>query len=505
MGSKDGYKRASKIDPPKAGESRTDQDNRAQLISFDAFSPNSFANVEMGGPGGFGNALAQAAPVTVTSDPHTAEVSLNKLQISLLPGTRAGGNTLEGQPLAEFQIFQRTEARTREPPEEKFANSNAISRGQVSGITLTNRFPVGGVPFGFNPRIELVWQLNRMSLRADPKFARAFMRHEVLVNDVPFGFKLDMIDGKLTSSYSGDAAAKAAFDTWFQVNARQRDNRYALNPGAGALSVNAPLGGELLKGRGQLSVKLENRNYEFSFELPPLANGKAKEGAGHEPPQPGPGGVNPTPNMHWNAATETLTFDDVPVNTLVRDHGEGIDPRYAGDPMLGAFLHVDPLVFAFDVDGQRYFAGGHVTIGDGVTQFFSARLPALVLDESLYESQGINMFAPLTDILINLDMGSLWAQDYFDRMLFDGALAPEFFVSLANRLMLPGGADPFADSFDLFAGVDVSFSTTVAEPNSIALLAGAVVAFGLARRRAREQCPTPMMGLAIRTGDATYS
>lgn len=478
-----GIREAALFSPP-SGEPAASAAARGREIMWDVFLRNNFAGVPVGNTGATGAAHARADPLVAASDPHTATVSVNRLQVLLPPTTRGGGATVNGRVLATFQVSQETEARTRAAAPE-YADANAISRGQLNGVTLRNTFAAGAVPAGFAPRLELGWAINQMTLRAEPAFARAFVRHDVVVNGTAYGFRHQVINGVQDSAYFGDDATKRALDGWFTANAGQAGNTWRLNPPPRPpLTTNVPLGGALLVGGGELPLTIENRNYAFSFEAPPVANGKDKERAGH---QPGSGRAPVAPNMHWNAATQTLSFDDVPINTLLRDDGNGIDARYAADPILGAVLHVDPLVHAFDVDGRRYFAGGRVTISDGVTDFFSALLPALILDESLFDREGVNLFAPMRDAEIDLGAGSLWLQDYFDRMVGGEPLLPNLFVSLGSRI--GGAADPFATSFDSVAGLDIGFSTPVAEPPFA--WAGALLALAAWRRRARRRGQLP--------------
>lgn len=467
----------SPLPPPEPAASAA---ARGRGIMWDVFLRNNFAGVPVGNTNAAGVAVATAGPLGVTSAPHIATVAANRLRVDLPPFTRLGGATFNGQVLTTFEVLQKTEARTR-AAEPEYADANAMSRGQLNGVTLRNTFAAGAVPAGFAPRLELGWAINQMTLRAEPAFARAFVRHDVVVNGTAYGFQHQVINGVQDSAYFGDDATKRALDGWFTANAGQAANTWRLNPPPRPpLTTNVPLAGALLVAGGELPLTIENRNYAFSFESPPVANGKDKERAGH---RPGSSRAPAAPNMHWNAATQTLSFDDVPINTLLRDDGDGVDARYAADPILGAMLHVDPLVYAFDADGRRYFAGGRVTISDGVTDFFSALLPALILDESLFDREGVNLFAPMRDAEIDLGAGSLWLQDYFDRMVGGEPLLPNLFVSLGSRI--GGAGDPFATSFDGVAGLDIGFSTPVSEPPFA--WATALLALVAWRRRARRR------------------
>ena len=54
----------------------------------------------------------------------------------------------------------------------------------------------------------------------------------------------------------------------------------------------------------------------------------------------------------------------MPISVLNRG-GETHDPIYEGDPLLGARIEIDPLVFAFETAGRLLFAGGKVRLTDG--------------------------------------------------------------------------------------------------------------------------------------------
>ncbi len=472
-----GVKIDTKSDPPgEAGETDAQRNERVRQIMWDAYIHDQYGNIALKPENDLRIARADASGVKAQSGAHTAEdigTPLgNWLEVRRNSKTSGGGAlTVPAEDVGQFHVRQWTLAEASAQAQQ-FAWADAVSRGLISNVQLRNRFTAQfPTPPGFTPRLQLDWQVNDLNLKTVPTVAVAFVRHQVVVNDQPVGFAVRMKDGVVAREYFGpDAAVRDAMKDWFErYSLPIEDNVYKLLDGRPKMTIDLALDDALKQNGGVLPLTLENQNYAFSYESPPCANVKVKEEAGHKP--------NPTPNMHWNATSQTLTFDDVPINVLTQGGGGGIDPRYDSDPIRNAVLHIDPLVFALEDDGRKLFAGGQVSLNsdDGSITFLSASLPSLVLDESLYELQGLNLFGPLTDFTFNSAAGSLWLGDYLDRMYSGEALIPELFVGLDHRLLPSGEPDAFASDFDALARTSLSFCQPVPEPGVAVGLAGLVL------------------------------
>lgn len=442
--------------------------------------------------------------VSATAAPHQAKVPRNRIHGErkswVREPSRAPRDAAEFE-LATFDAQQSTSAlATANGTHHALAEAGSV--GRLGPIRIENTFnETSGVPAGFMPTVVLDWTVSKLAVKTENAHTIAFASHQVQMfdpfPDVPgepgavgdpvilkeFGFTIMSEDGAITRK---EGSSKTV-DDWLAANTEVNGGELKLKDGAATtFSVSGELDPKLRSAPGaEISLYLNMVNYEFSYETPPIGNFQQGEKAGSEEEK---GAGEPAPNVHWNPATQMLRFDEIPIGTLSREAGGGIDPRYADDPLLGAVLHIDPLVFAMNPDGRDFFAGTELRITDGVTDFLTARLPSLFVDESLYALQGINLFGFLEDVELDLEAGSRWVNDYHRRLATDRSLIPELFVGLDGLLPDLLGAGSFADagSADLYAGVWVSFSTgrLVYEPGSAALVcAGLVLLIFAARRR----------------------
>lgn len=479
----------SDIDPPKAGETIIQRNIRAFKI-FRQVDAGTYTSVPLRTAKAVPVSVS-ASPITARSFPHEGNVFDNTLDA--INGFKAsiGGVAANGDELARFKVNQETRAKTAARALE-YAGADAVSVGSVDGVKLQNRFNVlFPTPAAFKPTIDMQWDISKFKLRADPTAALAFMHHVVNVKQTvgansstqTVGFTYKMIDGKLTqTTYHEGVAGSTPVKDWFAANTALAGSTLSLKAGAAPLKVAIPMRADFLANGAQETVDFQNINYQFSFESPPVANGQGGKKMGYRPDK-GAGGNN----LHWDTASQVLSLDPVPVNLLAPNPDETDQARYAGDPVLErGTLEFDPLIYAMDVDGRRYFAGQRLhLLVDGVERF-SAAMPGLVFDPSLVGRHGFSLFAPLVDLQFD-DMflpDSLFLTEFRDFLLFNHSHVPELFISLGSDLLARGDA-LWDSNIDTAAAIDVSFSKAPVPLTSALLLIGLLAAVAVRRRAAR--------------------
>jgi hypothetical protein len=150
-----------------------------------------------------------------------------------------------------------------------------------------------------------------------------------------------------------------------------------------------------------------------------------------------------------------------------------VDPEFSSDPILGATISATPFTYAYTYnndDGvdKAYFtnSSGTLTITKGDVTFLTASLDSgMVFDPT----QRVPFFAPLTNVSLNLGLGSNFLAD-MEARLFDSN-APSFDLALAPDSDFFQATQDFTVSADIGSGAGiVQNGHPVPEPSSLALL-----------------------------------
>ncbi len=205
-------------------------------------------------------------------------------------------------------------------------------------------------------------------------------------------------------------------------------------------------------------------------------------------------GDPPASAVRFDADTGTLSFRAGTIDVLDQQGGlsGGIDPRYAGDPVLGATLQISDITLeGQDEIGRFLFSGGTVSLTDPNGEFgLTAEFPGYAIGDTS-KSVLLDSFGLLFDggTFDSLETHSLWLQDFVDDHVSQqgGLRGPEdefrfidlAFITDTNLADLTGG---FTQSTgwvpaDIYLG-----GNGIPEP-ATALLCVLAVAAGRARRR----------------------
>ncbi|HYP67251.1 MAG TPA: hypothetical protein VEP67_03250 [Thiobacillaceae bacterium] len=475
------------IDPPQQGEPPPATYQRAVGIIWNVDTKDDWSKFPLSSNNGL--AVSVRASAKADSDGHFADAFTNSLSVNRSNEVANGGAPAKDPgTIGQFSALQSAEAQASRAVRD-FAVADAYSRGTISGVMLQNRFnQVFLPPANFNPVVQLDWNIQKLALQTVPTVAYAFVRDTVNVTQTVggnatsshIGFSYLLLDGKVIAEQFYDLPGGSTVKDWFNANVVKQENQQqgaqvGLKQVAPKLTVQVPIMQAFSTVPGaKMTLDLENRNQSTSLEAPPSANGQAGPQAGHVD-------TGHSPSMHWNALSGTLSFDDLPLNTLAAQGGSGIDPKYASDPLAGhdIVLRIDPLFVDLAYEGRQYFSGGDLEIVDATTgsALVTAAMPTFVFDTSLVDQQGFDMFAPLFDITGADGIQSPWLTDYMNTLLQDSDLLPQLFVGFTP----PQSADIWAASFDTPVTALMSFSS-VPEPNILTLVGIGVIGWLLIHR-----------------------
>ena len=159
-------------------------------------------------------------------------------------------------------------------------------------------------------------------------------------------------------------------------------------------------------------------------------------------------GSNPA-TVSYDAVRGTLSFDIGAIDILDSNGGltGGIEPRYAGDPILAAQWTVSDLRFSGrQSDGRFKFSGGEVTLTDPAGKFtFDATFSEYFISDTtganLLTSFGLLQHLSISDVAEEVDGPSRFLQDFIDTNLH-GVSIPK-------------------SELDLIQGIDFALVTTV--------------------------------------------
>lgn len=424
-------------------------------------------------------AEANAGGLRKKSGVHVAEVLTNELKVTRSQLTNDDGtpkNASEPNQVGLVQMAQTTSAGAqKEEPDS--ARATALGLGVIKGFSIQNRFdPRFAVPDAFKPSVELVWNLSTFTLSSTCCNSAALIIINATVEETgPAGKTSKQVGLNVFVENGKEVQVKSK-----EVNDQDKTIENAVKNGLKNrkvldLSVKIPLSdGFRTAGGAKSDLSVFVNMIGQTRENVLIANKVEGEKAGHKPeeaplaPRQAPSAL-PSANLHWDADSRTLSFDSVPINVLTSGAQVGIDPRYLSDPLVGAMLVIDPVTHIGDFGDVELFEGGIVRITDGQKDLFSARMPTLAFDESLFDLQGFGLFGALLDIVIDETLGSLWLADYTNSLLSG---LQQLSIGLGSPLMDIVGSSSFADapSFNHSAEFAISFSiATIPTPSSLPL------------------------------------
>ena len=169
-----------------------------------------------------------------------------------------------------------------------------------------------------------------------------------------------------------------------------------------------------------VNLSVDVSHLEYSSETPIAAVERVAE-------QVGSAGVSS--KVNWDAASQSLTFEPLLIDVLSDDNRLVVQDELLHDPLAGGFLEIDPLVFAGVIDGNRYFRGNQIRLVDteGRTLMW-ADMPIALFDNTLFDLQGFNFFAPLMQTNVNWQFDSIWLDWLGDKLTANELFAPELFL-----------------------------------------------------------------------------
>ncbi len=471
----------SATDPAPAGETDKQRYQRVSSYLFDVDLRNDFSKIPVKTTKDpFVN--ARTGLVGARSGPHSANALTNSLS-TMRSFEVVNGGTFEKDPvpLGSFNIRQSTDAKASRA-EAEGATANTLSRGLIEGAILKNRFlpPAAPVPAEFQPKVQLEWDFDSLLLRAEPTTAFALSHHTVEIQqtignqtqNTRVGFSLLMEDGQVkVQQFFEGAAGQTEMADWFTANTELKDNLFQLKGNAPNLKINVPLLAGFHTAGTQLTLNLESDNFESSLEITPRANGQNGPRA-----QNAPAG-NPTFSLlHWNAEEQKLWFDDIHLSLLSDGTVEGTAPAYQSDLLADSgreiVMRIDPLQRLFSDNGLEYFSGTTLRILDGVDEsvLYSAEMPVMVFDPSLFGFEGFNLFVPLYNEEL-FSSESKWLLDYLARTVLPPELQPQLFLGFSSPNEDGSWNGIWDSSFDISVAASLSFTQPVPEPGTLALLA----------------------------------
>lgn len=237
-------------------------------------------------------------------------------------------------------------------------------------------------------------------------------------------------------------------ENWFAGNMAQTDNSSGLIANADSLNIDINL---LASENNFLLVRVDNNHTEISYEAPPAATNQIGVTVGHTYFED-----NDAYRLHWDAGSRYLSFDKMPINTLINAQNQ----YNQNDPLSNGYIEIDPLYLLTHLDGRDYFLGSELRLYDENDQLvFRASLPSIAFDDELFENQGFNMFAPILNILEADPVASNWLQEnFFSNITVDSSLLPVLFIGFDPSCI---ESDLWSEDFDAPLTAVLSFSDGV--------------------------------------------
>jgi len=208
-------------------------------------------------------------------------------------------------------------------------------------------------------------------------------------------------------------------------------------------------------------------------------------------------GSKSSPQLTFDPASQVLSFSPMTLNFADQAGGltGGIDPRYQGDPILGATLEISPLILDSLIEDVvpygALFSGGTAAISKAGITYLESTFECFTMVENTDLSITSNQ-AILNDVYINPGVNSTWLDDFAQTVIASPASVPGFYAEsvvpgqslLAQMGFLQGSAPVTVDVDAAICGNPVP---NVPEPASCPvwlLLAAAAIA--VYRRRSKK-------------------
>jgi len=403
---------------------------------------------------GFVSAETSAVATAISTQPGTNEHNPPSSSRHFSTAEIAVSVPNKPNTLATFEIQSKTvAAASRNEP--LFAKSYVYGKGSSANVILP----------GINPSLNFNWQFKDYGIRTTPAVSLSKVNDTLKISSQPISqsgntifFGKQTIDElKINSSvengnHSSSFSHSKILKNDNKVNAI--DYNYKINKDS-SLKFNIPLLG---KENELLLVKIEHVHTEYSIEAPAKATNQTEEKAGNKG----------TSKVYWDPVEGKLSFSPFLINVLNNGESDFVGEKYINDPLNGGSLIIDPLLFSNSIDGVDYFKGDQVMLIDRNGKLLlRASLPTVVFDDSLYDQNGFNLFAPILNILeVNSD-DSQWIQDYLYRGGLDSLLLHELFVGFdAKQISWKESFEAPANAFLSYTGIPVS---QVPEPNVVVL------------------------------------
>jgi|GEM_PF-4867917 len=443
--------------------------------------------VDLDGAWVVANPLALFTSSADTKTKASADLSDNSLSghiadaiaiAEILPGdlVARGGPSLSSNRIATIDLasFTRAESLFDQP---LGAWAESIGGAGIDRVTL--------VPLTNDASIDLTWDINRLAVETSPSSALSVMHHVAAITQSPIdgdpsqavttllGFSILSQNGE-TSYTSYELPGSSAIGDWLA----------SANDPAGSItgfgpSVAVPLTRQFIDPVTHLpgvNVALNVAQYEYSIEAPAVAVRQVAEQAG---------GVDSGAQVHWDAFTKSLMFDPIPINILSASDQRVLADQFSHDPLIGARIEIDPLLYAGSLDGKDYFLGTEMRVlGANDEVLFWGATPTVVHDGTLYSESGFNLFAPLLSLdWANGDRSS-WLDQFGLRTDDDDLFMPELFLGFDLPDVL--AEDWLGEDFDAAVSALLSFASSPAinqsysdtDESNAETPAGALTSFG---------------------------
>jgi len=189
-----------------------------------------------------------------------------------------------------------------------------------------------------------------------------------------------------------------------------------------------------------------------------------------------------TATVSFDAAGQTLSISGGAIAVLDSVGGTSgqTESQFAGDPILGAMIHVDDLSYEgyLSESGAYWFTGGSISISDGNVTYLSAKLPNVLIGPFRpgTDAGDSDLMGTMTEIYFNLGSGSRYITSFYDSLvkkegdrIWTAPLIPQLFADFNGDLATATAAFTKSGSVDevmLYEGSD-----GVPEPGSLSVVA----------------------------------
>lgn len=322
-----------------------------------------------------------------------------------------GGAIAMDEPIVSFHGSSETWA-VAGFSEPLFARAAALSQGVLDGAIL------GGL--GTDSSLNLSWNLKRLALEVEPSAGLALLSQRIQFFQVSANeLKKSLGEVGLLIWLEDGKASLRIFDG---SNSSVLQGQVGKNL---TLDLDAPIQTSIAlpETKDPIALRIVDTRTEISMAAAPRASIPILTGIGSSFAFE----RDDTPRMQWNPDTGILSFSPLPINW----RGGVLSGKDDDELFLGGKINIGDFHYIGESDGRRYFAGGTVTLTDNQGRvMFSASLPALVLENSLFQLHGFNFFAPILNILEVKPNSSRWLDGFMDLLALDAPYLPEIFLGV---------------------------------------------------------------------------